>query len=118
LLVPSSATRDTVDLAAIDTARHAARQGYVFVSGTEPEVVGEGDVAVLALDRNAPARLDALLSRLSAADLRAVTVSELAGMDPASVNIPAGRWARINAVAVTTAVWSASVVTAVVDLLF
>ena len=118
LLVPSSATRDTVDLAAIDTARRAAEQGYLFVSGTEPEVVGEGDVAVLALDRNAPARLDALLNRLAAADLRAVTVSELAGMDPASVNIPAGRWARINAVAVTTAVWSASIVTAVVEGLF
>lgn len=118
LLVPSSATRDTVDRAAIDTARQAARQGYVFVAGTEPEDAGESDLAVLVLDRNAPDRLDALLTRLSAADLRPVTVGELAGMDPASVNIPAGPWARINAVAVTTAVWSASAVTTVVNLLF
>jgi GT2 family glycosyltransferase len=118
LLVPSSATRDAVDLAAIDTARHAAQQGYVFVSGSEPEAAGESDIAVVVLDRSAPARLEALLTRLSAADLRPVTVSELTGMDPAAVNVPAGWWARVNAVAVTTAVWSASLVTAVVDLLF
>jgi GT2 family glycosyltransferase/peptidoglycan/xylan/chitin deacetylase (PgdA/CDA1 family) len=118
LLLPSSATHDTVDRAAVDTARTAAGSGYSLVVGQAPEAVGGGDVAVVPLDRGAPARLDALLTRLAAAGLRPTLVSEAAGIDPATVNPPAGTWARVNATAVTAAVRSADAVTAVVDLLF
>jgi GT2 family glycosyltransferase/peptidoglycan/xylan/chitin deacetylase (PgdA/CDA1 family) len=118
LLVPSSATRDTVDRAAVGTARTAARQGYALVVGTAPETAGAGDVAVIALDRNGPARLEALLARLAAEGLRPVRVSEVAGLDPAVVNPPAGGWARVNSMVVTAAIWAADAVTALVEVLF
>jgi glycosyltransferase involved in cell wall biosynthesis len=118
LLVPSSATRETVDRAAVDVARTAARQGYALVVGAPPEVAQAGDVAVVALDRQGPARLDALLTRLAAAGTRPARVSEAAGIDPATTNAPIGPWARLNAWGVTGAIRAADAVTAVVDLLF
>ncbi len=118
MLLPSSATRASVDRAAVATARTAARQGYSLVVGAEPEVVAGGDVAVIALDRSAPARLDALLTRLASQGIRPVRVSEAAGIDPATVNTPVATPTRLNAVAVTAALRSADLVTAGVDLLF
>ncbi|HEX6420075.1 MAG TPA: bifunctional polysaccharide deacetylase/glycosyltransferase family 2 protein [Acidimicrobiales bacterium] len=118
LAVPSSATRSTVDRAALDTARTATGQGYAFVAGAEPEAAGPGDVAVVPLDRAAPARLEALLSRLDRAGVRPVPVSRAVGMDAAAANPPAGRGARLNALAVVTAVRAAGKVTRVVGLLF
>lgn len=118
LLLPSSATVDSVDRPAVDAARVAARQGYALVVGRAPEAAADGEVAVIMLDRSAPARLDALLTRLVAEGLRPARVSEAAGLDPATVNTPVGPWARLNARVVTAALRSADAVTAVVDLLF
>lgn len=118
LMLPSSATRQTLDRDALAVARTAGRQGYALVLGVAPEVAGTGDVAVVPLDRDGPAQLDALLTRLAADGLRPLRVSEVAGMDPTSVNSPAGVGARINATAVTIAVRAADAVTAGVDRLF
>ncbi len=118
LLLPSSATVESVDRPAVDAARAAGRQGYALVVGRAPEAAAGGEVAVIPLDRNAPVRLDALLTRVAAEGLRPATVSEAAGLDPATVNAPVGPWARLNAHVVTTALRSADVVTAVVELLF
>ncbi len=103
---------------AVATARSAARQGYSLVVGVEPEAAVGGDVAVIALDRTAPVRLEALLARLASQALRPVRVSEAAGIDPATVNAAVGMPTRFNAAAVTAAVRSADLVTAAVDLLF
>jgi cellulose synthase/poly-beta-1,6-N-acetylglucosamine synthase-like glycosyltransferase len=118
MLIPSSATHASVDRAAVVTARTAARQGYSLVVGAEPEAAVGGEVAVITLDRSAPARLDALLARLASEGLRPVRVSEAAGIDPATVNSRVGALTRLNAVAVTAALRSADVVTAGIDLLF
>ena len=107
MLLPSSATRATLDRDAVATARSAARQGYSLVVGVEPEAAVGGDVAVIALDRTAPVRLEALLARLASQALRPVRVSEAAGIDPATVNAAVGMPTRFNAVAVTAAVRSA-----------
>ena len=103
---------------AVATARSAARQGYSLVVGVEPEAAVGGDVAVIALERTAPVRLEALLARLASQALRPVRVSEAAGIDPATVNAAVGMPTRFNAAAVTAAVRSADLVTAAVDLLF
>jgi peptidoglycan/xylan/chitin deacetylase (PgdA/CDA1 family) len=118
LLVPSSATPDTVDRAAVDAARTAAAQGYSLVVGAPPEAVAPGEVAVVALDRDGARRLDALLARLAAAGVRPARVSEAAGLDPATVNTPVGAWARLTALAVTATVRSADALARAVDLLF
>jgi cellulose synthase/poly-beta-1,6-N-acetylglucosamine synthase-like glycosyltransferase len=118
MLLPSSATRATIDRDAVATARSAARQGYSLVVGVEPEAAVGGEVAVIALDRTAPVRLEALLARLASQALRPVRVSEAAGIDPATVNAEVGMPTRFNAAAVTAAVRSADLVTAAVDLLF
>jgi cellulose synthase/poly-beta-1,6-N-acetylglucosamine synthase-like glycosyltransferase len=118
LIVPSSATRATLDRDAIAAARTAALVGYSLVVGTEPETAAGGDVAVIGLDRTAPARLEALLTRLGSAGLRPVRVSEAAGIDPATVNPPAAAATRFNAAAVTAALRSADLVTAFIGLLF
>lgn len=118
LLLPSSATRATVDRQAIEAAQTASRQGYSLVVGAEPEAAVGGDVALIPLDRGAPARLDALLMRLASEGLRPVRVSEAAGIDAVTVNPPAGIPTRLNAAAVTAALRSADLVTAGIDLLF
>jgi len=118
MLLPASATRDAVDRDAFAAARHAARQGYSLVVGIAPDAAVGGDVAVIELDRTAPARLDALLARLASTGLRPVRVSEVAGIDPATVNPPVGASTRLNAAAVTAALRSADLVTAGIDLVF
>ena len=118
LLLPSSATHPAVDGRAIAAARTAADQGYSLVVGAEPEVARGGEVAVIPLDRRAAARLEALLGRLAAEGLRAVPVSEVAGIDPATVNRTVATPARLNAVAVTAALRSADLVAAAIDLMF
>ena len=118
LLVPSSATRAAVDERAIATARTAAHQGYSLVVGAEPEAARDGEVAVIPLDRGAPARLEALLGRLGTERLRPVPVSEVAGLDPLTVNPTVGWLTRLNAMAVTGALRSADLVTTVIALLF
>ncbi|HET9608982.1 MAG TPA: bifunctional polysaccharide deacetylase/glycosyltransferase family 2 protein [Acidimicrobiales bacterium] len=118
LLVPSAATRDTVDVAAIDTARTATGQGYALVAGSAPASAGPGDVAVVVLDAGAPARLDALLTRLDREGLRPAVVSEVAGMAAPTVNPPAGPGVRLNALAVVAAVRTADAVAALVGALF
>ncbi|HEX5945913.1 MAG TPA: bifunctional polysaccharide deacetylase/glycosyltransferase family 2 protein [Acidimicrobiales bacterium] len=118
LLMPSTPTGDTLDRAAVELARTAAGQGYTLVVGTAPAAAGPGDVAVLPLDAGAPAQLEALLTRLDAEGLRAVRVSEAAGMDPASVNRRAGLWAQLHAAGFVLAVQAAGAVSAVVDRLF
>jgi cellulose synthase/poly-beta-1,6-N-acetylglucosamine synthase-like glycosyltransferase/peptidoglycan/xylan/chitin deacetylase (PgdA/CDA1 family) len=118
LLVPSSATRDHVDAAALATARTAGAQGYVLVAGAEPEQAGPGDVAVVPLDRKGPERLDALLARLAAEGTPAVRVSDAAGIDPARANPRAAAPARLNATVVTAAIRSADAASAALDVLF
>ena len=63
-------------------------------------------------------RLEALLERLDTAGLRAAPVSDAAGIDPATVNPSVGALTRLNAVAVTTALRSADLVTSAIDLMF
>jgi cellulose synthase/poly-beta-1,6-N-acetylglucosamine synthase-like glycosyltransferase len=118
VLLPSSATAESLDRHAVAVARIAARQGYALVVGTAPETARGGDVAVIELDRAAPARLDALLTRLSVGGLRPARVSEAAGIDPDTVNTPVGTLTRLNGAAVTAAVRSADLVAAGIDLLF
>ena len=118
LVVPSAATRDTVDLAAIDAARTATGRGYALVAGSAPASAGPGDVAVVVVDAGAPARLEALLTRLDREGLRPAVVSEVAGMAPPTVNPPAGPGGRLNALAVVAAVRTADAVAALVGALF
>ncbi|HEX6424901.1 MAG TPA: bifunctional polysaccharide deacetylase/glycosyltransferase family 2 protein [Acidimicrobiales bacterium] len=118
LVVPSGATRDTVDVAALDAARTATGQGYALVAGSAPTSAGAGDIAVVALDEGAPARLDALLARLDREGLRPTLVSEVAGMDPATINPPAAPGVRLNSLAVVAAVRTADAVAGAVGALF
>lgn len=118
LMVPSSPTRGALDRDAITVARTASSQGYTLVVGEPAATAGPGDVAVVALDGQAPAQLEALLSRLDAEGLHAVPASEAAGMDPATVNRSAGLWAQGHATVFVLAVQGAGLVTAVVDSLF
>jgi cellulose synthase/poly-beta-1,6-N-acetylglucosamine synthase-like glycosyltransferase len=118
LLLPSAPTVGSVDRHAVVAARTAADQGYALVVGTTPDAARGGDVAVIDVDQAAPARLDALLTRLAAQGLRPARVSEVAGIAPATVNTPVGTWTRLNATAVTAALRSADLVTAAIGLLF
>jgi cellulose synthase/poly-beta-1,6-N-acetylglucosamine synthase-like glycosyltransferase len=118
LLVPSSATPDGLDRAAIDTARVAADLGYSLVVGRTPEAAAPGDVAVVPLDDRVSARLEALLARLPAVGARGARVSEAAGVDSDTVNPPAGVGSWATARVVTGAIRSADAVAAAVDLLF
>ena len=97
IAIPSSATHASVDRAAVVTASTAARQGYSLVVGAEPEAVVGGEVAVITLDRSAPAQLDALLTGLASQGLRPVRVSEATGIDLATVNTRVGTPTRLNA---------------------
>jgi GT2 family glycosyltransferase/peptidoglycan/xylan/chitin deacetylase (PgdA/CDA1 family) len=118
LLVPSSATLDTIDRPAVDAARAAADQGYALVVGRRPQDARPGDVAVIPLDERGAVRLEELLARLPATGARAGRVSEAAGVDPATVNAPVGFGPWATARVVTGAIRVADGVTAGVGWLF
>ena len=118
LLFPTSATPEAVDDAAVSSARVATAEGYAVVVGAAPEAVGPGGVAVVVLDRWAASRLEALLSRLEQAGLRAATVSEVSGLGGNAVNAHATAATRASGWALTGAVTSAGWVARGLDLLF
>jgi cellulose synthase/poly-beta-1,6-N-acetylglucosamine synthase-like glycosyltransferase len=118
LLLTESATPETVDGRAVASARVASAEGYALVVGSPPEAVGEGAVAVVPLDREAGARLEALLTRLDQADIRAATVSDVAGLDPATVNPRVPLESRLSAWVIVAAVTAAGWVASGIELLF
>jgi cellulose synthase/poly-beta-1,6-N-acetylglucosamine synthase-like glycosyltransferase len=117
LLLPATPLADTLDAAAFQAGRVAARQGYTLVVGVEPERATGGQVAVVALDDHAAARLEALLSRLTAVGLRPMAVSELAGLDR-EVDDAVDGWAQANGWAVIAAGRGADLVVSTIEVLF
>jgi cellulose synthase/poly-beta-1,6-N-acetylglucosamine synthase-like glycosyltransferase len=118
LLLPTTASPDRLDSAAFHAARTAAQRGYGLVVGVDPEIAGDGDVAVVELDEQAAARIEALTQRATAEGLQLGSVSAVAAIDRNEINRPAATSSRLNGWAVVVALRFGAIVTSALALLF
>ena len=118
LLLPLTPTAGTVDHAAVATARLAAGEGYALVAGAPPEDVAPGGVAVIPLDADTAARIDALAQRLATAGVRLAPVSSVADLDPTEVNPTAPVVTQLTGWVVSAAMRLADLVAGAIDALF
>jgi cellulose synthase/poly-beta-1,6-N-acetylglucosamine synthase-like glycosyltransferase len=117
LLLPSSAGPESLDAAAYDTGRTAARLGYGLVVGVPAEEAAAGQVALVELGPGAADRLEALLTRVRASGLEPRPVARLAGV-AGDVDAPASTASRFHGELIVAAVTAAGVVGTVVAALF